>query len=1505
MIARALTAPLFAAALAGSSIAQCPQLYDYYGIPSDTPTWYSCSGSNFTLLIASPTGIGAYMIDWGDGSPLSFGASLVPPQSVSHVYPAAVAEYTVTFTEAGSGCVITGTVVMEQSTSASIQIPLGGLTQICAPQAVAFINSSTNTSPNTVFTWNFGDATAPLVFDWTNLGQTISHTYMPGTVSCETTVTLSAENNCNTLQGGPSIATFNPIRVWDIDSARISPSATLLCWPDDMVTFLNTTQRNCLFQGNIYQRFEYWNFGNYWGQGQDSIINWNPWPPTFPRTITYPAIGSYNVIMLDSNYCGVDTARVTITIVPPPSVTLSVNPDTICAGVVAFFHETTTGGANHYGWNFGDGGGWQVTGPGDQAHTYSTAGTYSVSYAASIQNASSGCTDTATVQIVVLPSPTAQFTLDQNAACISLTTDPTNTSLNAVSYVWDFGDGTTDTQWDPPPHIYPTVGDYTISLLVTNADGCTDQTSQVVHVYDPPQVVIGAQNVCVGTVAQFSDQSITAPGNPVIQWARDFGDGAIDSVQSPMHLYAGSGTFIVTLTATTPYCSNTGTQSVTVQAKPVASFTSTPVIGCSPMTVSFTNTSTGATNYLWDFGDGASVNAFSPSHTFINLGTADSIRTVTLVVSTAFGCSDTASMDITVSPAVVAMFTNDAIPGCAPINAQFTNTSTGASSYFWDLGDGTTSTVTSPSHTYTNNTFFLQSDIVTLIATSPAGCADTAQQTILVYPTANFTFVAAPDSGCSPFTLTLPQVVGAVSYQWDFGDGSTGSGPSPTHTYLDTTNTSQIYPITLIAANAFGCSDTAYSQVTVFPAPVAQFAVSNVLGCHPLLATLTNTSQGALSYSWDYGDGASSDTSVSQHTHTWYNFLGPGAATYPITLTAHSANGCSNVVSAQVQVYPLVTAAFVADTVGCSPFDPHFVNVSIGATTFLWTFGDGSGSALQNITHTYYNQGLNDVTFTPTLVATSSFGCSDTTSLNILVHPAPIAQFTPSTLAGCTPLPITFADQSVGATSMAWQFGDGAFLNGAPGDVTHTYINSATVPQFHDAQLIATSAFGCMDTVIHQIQIYPPVTALFNAPTEGCSPFTVNLADQSTGAGQSVWDMGDGTALVGANVTHTYVNNTTADQQHTIILIATSAFGCSDTLMQPITIHPMPIAGFSATPSTQQFPSATVAITNTTSAGPWNYAWDFGDGVTSTVQDPITHTYGTWGQFTITLIVSASICSDTITQQITIDPPLPTASFIGQGEGCAPLTVHFTNTSLLAQSYQWNFGDGGTSAADDPTYIYNIPGTYTVSMTATSVGGGVSTAVNVDSIIVHPRAQAYFVLQPSQVIVPSQPVFTYNLSGNATSYLWNFGDGTTSIETNPTHYYQSAGTFDVTLIANNQWNCPDTFDLPGAVTGIASGAIQFPNAFTPGNSGPGDGVYDPQSFNNDIFFPVYEGVSNYHLQVFDRWGELVFESFDVKKGWDGWYRGRPAKQDVYAWKAYARFSSGDETNLAGDVTLLR
>ncbi|MDA9563871.1 PKD domain-containing protein [Flavobacteriales bacterium] len=173
------------------------------------------------------------------------------------------------------------------------------------------------------------------------------------------------------------------------------------------------------------------------------------------------------------------------------------------------------------------------------------------------------------------------------------------------------------------------------------------------------------------------------------------------------------------------------------------------------------------------------------------------------------------------------------------------------------------------------------------------------------------------------------------------------------------------------------------------------------------------------------------------------------------------------------------------------------------------------------------------------------------------------------------------------------------------------------------------------------------------------------------------------------------------------------------------------------------------------------------------------------------------------------------------------------------------------------------------------------------------------------MVIPNQPVEFYNLSSNANVYRWDFGDGNTSTVEFPQHYYTDPGTFTVSLISDNQFGCPDTFVLEEAVFAERAGEIDYPNAFTPNPNGSNGGVYDPKGFSNDVFFPIHDGVIEYHLSIFNRWGELIFESFDVNIGWDGYYRGELCQQDVYVWKVDGTYVNTKTFSRAGDLTLIR
>jgi PKD repeat protein len=1499
---------LFSLAFRGEALAQCPQFFDSQGILSNNPQWVSCFGTAYNFNLISDVNIGNYTIDWGDGSPVTNGNGWLANTAIPHNYTATVANYNVVITLPDVPCVVNGLVIMEEPSNASIQIPFGGLTSVCAPGNLDFVNSSTAVSTNTFFTWDFGDGSPIQNFNSTNAGQTVLHTYLQGTVNCITTVTLTAENVCNTLQGGESVATFNPIRIWDIDDAAITASATLLCYPDTTVTLQNTTNRNCEAQGNIAQRYEYWNFGDYWGLGYDSILNWTAWPPALPITMEYPGIGTYTAMLIDSSFCGLDMTTITIQIVAPPTAGLNSSQDTICEGESVTFNNLAAAGANTYSWNFGDGTGWQNLGAGAVAHTYNFTGDYLIQLAVFIGGGTASCTDTASILLHVLPRPTANFNFDNNNGCDSLTVNFTDfSSANVVTWLWSFGNGNTSNLPVPPAQFYASSGNYNVQLDVASVNGCSHSLTQTIDVYESPTPSFIPTSVCQNVEASFLDQSTSSVGDPIITWSWDFGDGNSSVQQNPNHVFITPGPVNLILEVSTLFCTATDTISVTVETEPTASFLPSNTIGCSPLGVSFANNSTlNATNFSWDFGDGNTSTATNPVHTYLNNFGVDTVFSVTLISQTTFGCADTIVQQITVFPNPSAAFVNDGVLDCAPLIINFTNNSSGAVSYSWDFGDGTPlDNAVNPSHVYNNASQFIDNNMVTLIAISANGCSDTLLDSLIVYPEPQFGFSTTPDSGCSPATIIFPSVIGAVQYQWDFGDGSFGGGPTPTHMYLNSTTNNVLYTIQLIATSPFNCVDTTSKQVLVFPNPTAQFSVDITSGCHPLPVTITNASIGGSFYHWDMGDATLFDTSVVNFTHVYTNTTGIQQS-YQMELIAETNKGCKDTAVRNVAVYPELIANFSSDTIGCSPLNVLFNNISSGALNYTWDFGDASPTANAiNPSHVFNNSSLNDTIYTVTLVIESVFGCFDTTSSQITVHPDVIAQFSIHTNAGCHPLPVSFTNSTIGASFYNWYMGDSVSFDTLDLSFNHTYMNISGVQQDHDALLIATSIYGCTDTFSRNIVVYPDVTAIFDYDTSGCSPFDMSFLDISLGGVSYTWDFGDGSPLENAqHPAHQYVNTTANDIDFTATLIIESVFGCLDTVQNVITVFATPVVAFTPFPATQTYPSATVAVTNTSFVGPWLYAWNFGDSTLSNMQNPQNHTYNTWGVYQIQLIAENPNCADTAIQTITIIPPVPVASFQGPAQGCRPVEVQFSNFSEYGNSYLWDFGDGGTSTQFAPSYTYYNPGVYTVTLTVVGDGGQ---DVETQQLIieVYQNAIALFTVSPTIVYIPTESILLFNLSTFALSYTWDFGDGNSSSEEHPEHIYTEQGTYDITLIATNQNNCKDTFVLSAAVEALSLGSISVPNAFTPNPAGGNGGLFTNQDLNNDVFHPIIVGADVYELNIFNKWGELLFISLDVNIGWDGYYRNELSKQDVYIYKVKVTYLDGRSESIVGDVTLLR
>lgn len=252
-------------------------------------------------------------------------------------------------------------------------------------------------------------------------------------------------------------------------------------------------------------------------------------------------------------------------------------------------------------------------------------------------------------------------------------------------------------------------------------------------------------------------------------------------------------------------------------------------------------------------------------------------------------------------------------------------------------------------------------------------------------------------------------------------------------------------------------------------------------------------------------------------------------------------------------------------------------------------------------------------------------------------------------------------------------------------------------------------------------------------------------------------------------------------------------------------------------------------------------------------------------------------------------------------EGCVPLKVWFSNYSVNALQYSWSFSDGGTSESMNPIYVFDEPGTYFISLTVVSSDNLVNTKT--ETIRVHGLPEVIFDADLPENAESRDPVYFYNYSRGASTFRWDFGDGNTSDVKDPSHSYRSPGHYDIKLVAVSPEGCTDSLILSDVFTDVEPELI-FPSAFSPNISGATGGYFSGRERNNEVFYPYTSAQTDeYRLRIFNRQGNLIFESNDINMGWDGYYRQELQPAGVYVWKVRARFTDGRILVKAGDVTL--
>lgn len=742
---------------------------------------------------------------------------------------------------------------------------------------------------------------------------------------------------------------------------------------------------------------------------------------------------------------------------------------------------------------------------------------------------------------------------------------------------------------------------------------------------------------------------------------------------------------------------------------------------------------------------------------------------------------------ITHAQTLKADFKSDITGGCSPIIVNFQDLSTGnATGWSWDFGNGATSAKQNPSATYFDEGTYT----VKLTVTNPNGTntvTKVAYITVYLEPTADFK--VDKRNGCTPAKFQFTDLSVSArgtninGWKWDFGDGGTSTEQNPQYIY----RTPGSFTVTLTIYNDKGCSKliTKPNYLDIIQGAVPSFDFANPTECSaPSTVKFTNSSTGpgTLTYNWKFGDG---NTSTSVSPSNLYKANGK----YPVSLAVTSSIGCSDTLVREVEIGKVKTDFTFADN-ACPKAPVQFNNTSSPRPEkVFWRFSTGATDTLRNPKTSFPAGG----TYKVTLINTYSI-CTDSLTKTITVIPAPKISFAASDTAKCAPpLNVNFSNSSNGV-SYTWNFGDSA--TATDNTPSHTYTKFGD----YDVTLIGKSTNGCVDTLTRKayIKIRKPIIKLPTLPANGCVPYPFNFVANITTVDSVVaykWDFGDGGTSTEAKPTYTYTKQGTYD----VTLTITTSGGCTETLTIPkgMKVGTMPTPLFTSDVTSAcadpgiQFRNLTV---DTFPPPGLEYFWKFSDGTTSTLKDP-RQVFNNIGFITVSLTAINNGCENKITKTnyAFINPSV--SKFDYKPDCNNKLLYTFTDKSIQALTWQWDFGDGIKYNGQNPG-THNFPsfGTYKVSLTTTN-GSCTYTLVREIKIADFTPDFTSDIQSGCKPLGPVKFTPTAPDEKSIKSYVWDFGDGNTatSPSLDPFGYntFVKTGNYNIKLTTVDTFGCKE------------------------------------------------------------------------------------------------------------------
>jgi gliding motility-associated-like protein len=1192
-----------------------------------------------------------------------------------------------------------------------------------------------------------------------------------------------------------------------------------------------------------------WNFGN----GNLSSLK--------DPSAVYLTEGTYTVTLTVRDGNQVSTKTRDVKVYKKPQADFTFSSVKGCSPLTVTFNSTSTAGdgvISSYFWDFGDGSTQQTYSP-STTHTYQVKQKASVSLTVTNQY---GCYNTIVKNdiIDVLDPLVADFTVDQTVLCkISDEIKFTNKSAGpgTLSYLWDFGDGTTSTEKDPK-HVFNQKGIYTIKLTVTSSDGCVviKTLSNYVNVasYKADFNLINSE-ICLGTAAQITTLSTPSPSQTTWQ----MGDGNTTYyTYNFSHWYYNKGDYQIKLVNSFGACKDSVTKTVKVKPTPVVGgFLDTLLDKCgAPARMKFKDTTAGATAWEWSF-------MYDYYNQVINSTVQEPVFTypsnitynVRLKVTNAEGCSAQTTKYVTVTrPQVYITHTYSSAnsnSSCTPFTMKFkVSTQETITSYKWNFPGAVVLTDTTPEFTFST----VGTHRVTLNYTTAAGCTGTAVYdniNLLPKPVANFVSTTGTDI-CGNTLVHFDNLSTNEIFRgsW-FVNGTFTYGESfnlsNTDMYYRFTNAGK-YTIRFVATNGI-CNDTMtkVDYISIKPPFVKIGGHTKSCEGNGGKVVFQDATTEATSWLWEFGDGQTSTYTTYQPAIT-HQYAASGI--YKARLSA--SNG-SCTVRDSVTVIVMLKQNLQLTLNNPSLCSNENLGYSVSGLqpspqgTYPYSFyrieyGDGT---LFNGYNSYYY--LNQNPFFGSLQSVDPSkdklrfilynvisGCTDTTNYVSYSVKGAKPSFSIEGDNRCYQLPVTFKDKSSvtgnnSIVSWEWNFGDGNIKTTTTGgDVSHTYSN----PGSYYITLKIKDAAGCTTTSAYYdgyVTVKGPKAAFnasgTNVPLNTTVYFYNYTNSYNAYNAQYSWDFGNGVTSTQYSPQYTY----TVAGTYTVKLKATDAStGCTSEATQVIIVRDFNSAfNFNTSFVGNASCPPVMARFNNTSAGAVKVKWDFGDGTTADNVNYPSHIYTKAGTYIVTLYVYGyNGLTGTYTDSVKVKG-LDASIKFNPTETCSSQPVNFNASAKGVSSYVWDFGDGQLFSSTDSTAIhsYKGPGVYKPSLLITNTDGCTIAAPSTEKITIDSLSAKIkgIPLQACNQVKINFNADVYSVGAsqnqNFLTYKWNFGTGNaadTANTANPVFQYNSPGTYTVSLRVTARSGCVKDVTETVVVKQSSKGTITGPAAICAG-----------------------------------------------------------------------------------------